>query len=468
MSAFESYYFTLSITCRKCRNSLPVNGLTESLPCPHCLQEVEVPLDTWLSLFDAETVASVRDMELGRATEMSLLGTNQASGTLGNLLPRCGACKEETDVRRLDGLARAGGYRCSCGAHVQVREAPPFARALVPGARWAVHEGLSAGDDGTGGAAQPILFSCMGCGGSLTVDGSDRAVTCSFCGASNFLPDALWHRLHPVPTVEAFFAVVDPEARTRGDDLGPEMFARLASSDDCDVRAAVGRNPKVPPRLLAELVKDDDWEVRAAVAANPSTREGLLVQLLGDDDSDVREAVAARPSLPRAVVDKLLEDDDWEVRKAAVGNPRASTEALVVLAGRETDGDVCKALGARPDLPVEVLVALGGNDDWEARRVAARHGATPSEVVDKLAKDSDSDVRRGVAKRSDLSETALLRLGRDTDAAVLQIVRKKPGYAELKRRHTMKILLIALPLAVAAAAILALAWSQGWLTKTQL
>lgn len=465
-TALEGFYLTLSVTCRKCRTSVPINGLTEALPCPHCAADVEVSVDNWMSLFDADTVTEVRGMEPGMGQEMNLLGSISASGAIARRLPRCEACKEDTSVERLPELARAGGYACSCGRHVSVRDAPPFARVFLPGARWVVHEHLAGGDT-TGGATTPILFGCMGCGGSLTVDGSDRAVTCTFCGASNFLPDALWHRLHPVPTVEPFFVVVDPDARSRGEDLGPALFERMAASDDCDVRAAVARNPKVPARLLTSLAKDDDWEVRAAVAANPSARGGVLSKLLDDDDDDVREAVAARSGLAREILDRLLADDDWEVRRAAVRNPEVTPEQLLTLAAKESDNDVLQALGELDDLAPAVIEALANNSDWEARRAAARHPATPDAALEKLSKDDDRDVREAVARRSGLPLAVLLRLGRDDNHEVSSAAQAHPEYARAAQEQAQRRLAIGLPLVAVLSALaglgLLVAWKMGWL-----
>jgi hypothetical protein len=59
---------------------------------------------------------------------------------------------------------------------------------------------------------KPILFTCPSCGGNLKIDGSERTITCSFCDSSIYLPDDLWHRMHPVKTVSRWYILMDDSA----------------------------------------------------------------------------------------------------------------------------------------------------------------------------------------------------------------------------------------------------------------
>lgn len=46
---------------------------------------------------------------------------------------------------------------------------------------------------------KPVLFSCPRCGAGLDIAAeSPRILTCKYCDSDLYLPDALWHALHPV------------------------------------------------------------------------------------------------------------------------------------------------------------------------------------------------------------------------------------------------------------------------------
>ncbi len=47
-------------------------------------------------------------------------------------------------------------------------------------------------------SSRPVAFQCPNCADNLTIDGTKRMVDCSFCDTQVYLPDDLWHTLHPV------------------------------------------------------------------------------------------------------------------------------------------------------------------------------------------------------------------------------------------------------------------------------
>ena len=468
-SAPYGLFFSLSVTCNKCRGAVPVNGFTEALPCPGCGQPVDVPAGWWMDFFDEETRTEVLAMETGEGRQMSTLGGTSATGVLGHRMPRCQGCKTDPPTDRFDRLAADGGYTCGCGRHIAVREAPVMARMVVPGARWLVDEHLTGDGDGTRGAAAPVLFSCMGCGGSLSVDGSERAVSCGYCGASNFLPDALWQRMHPVPTIEPFFVVAHPteSGRPPTEELSQEQFEAMAAGDHSAGRALVAASPSAPAELLRSMLDDEDYEIRAALASNPALAADDVRRLARDDDDDVREAVAARTDLPSDVLSLLIADSDWEVRRAAVCNPKAETADLIALAGRESDSDVLEALGKVPGLDPGVLWELSRSSDYHARVAAATHAATSAEVLVRLSRDDDRDVLEALSKRLDLPAGVLVRLSRNDSSSVAEAARENPDYPLAKKQYTHRLLVVGLPVATGVIVLLAvaavLAWKLGYL-----
>ncbi|MFH1469054.1 MAG: hypothetical protein ABIO70_32000 [Pseudomonadota bacterium] len=448
---------------------------------------MELSFDHWKGFFDAENVLQVLGMERGLGMEWSLLGHRDMQGRLNHLPARCGACKAEVPVAELARLAELGRHTCACGVERTVRAAPDWAQVVFPGARWAVDEHLGGADDGTRGATQPVLMACMGCGGPLRVDGRARVVRCGHCGDENFLPDALWNRLHPVARIQEFFVVCELDARRLarlravddGDDDGeltllqgallpPDLLARMSGSGNDALRQGAAAASALPPEAVARLVRDEDWTVRAALAANPALDPPTLATLAADEDNDVREAVAAHPGARPELLARLLGDSDWNVRLAAMKNPRTPTPAIAARAAVEGDRDVLGALRARSDLDVAVLDALARSSDDDARAIAAghprtppealafmvetgsgdvrvqiaRHPATPADALPRLLERGDDEVLEALAIRPDLPPGLLLHLAREGVVAVAAAARTNPGWHAAHAAATRTRLLI--------------------------
>ena len=416
MSHVETFRLTYSLDCPHCRQPGPVNGLTDAPTCPHCLRDIVHGPGAWLQAFDLERLAEVLDLPSDRVSQTRVMGRVDSVSTLGRAPLPCPACEAPLALSDLSGSLGPGSVRCgACGEQVPVREADDLARLVFPGATHLVGESLRGPDDGTGGAAEPVLFACMGCGGSLTVDGSSRTVTCTYCEASNFLPDALWSRLHPVPAAKPFAVQVswsdafwrrrpaDRDSEVQAGWLGthplpPALLQRLATAEDETLRARIASVPGLPPAFLRGEAENSDWSVRQRAAANPDLPRDLLERLAEDEDSDVRTAVASRPDLPPHLVDRLLEGDDEDIRAlllqredvapsrlaqamlegdraerlVAAGRAETPDAALVERARVETAPAVLKALGRRVHQVDGLLDALKENPDRDARAVARK------------------------------------------------------------------------------------------------
>jgi len=361
----ESFTLLVSIDCIACRTSIPVNGVVPAVRCYHCGTESALDTELWTSTFVPEAWAEALDFAPGEARTLTKLGHPEIRVAYGRRVPRCQTCKgPDLDPAVLATLVPHGQCFCpGCGTTIRVRPADALCTELNPRARFVVGE---TAHDAAARAAEakttPILFACMGCGGGLTVDGSQRQVGCTYCGASNYLPDGLWQKLRPVPTPEVFFLIceydeaariearwIDDDARREDaarPDLPPALYQRLASDDDSDVRAAVAGNPAVPPQLLDVLAGDDAYRVRAAVAGNPATDPATLHRLVADRDSDVLAALSGNPRLPVAALEALARSETSRKREAAAKHPAVPLELLHRLA-RDAHRDVREAARER-------------------------------------------------------------------------------------------------------------------------
>lgn len=361
----ESFTLQLSIDCHACRTSIPVNGLVPSVRCYQCGAEITLDAGFWTSTLGPDEWAEALACEPGDARMTTTLGHPQIRLVYGRRAPRCQKCKgPDLEPAHLVPMLQRGQCFCpGCGTTIRVRPADELCMQANPRARFVVHE---TAHDAAALAMQskttPVLFACIGCGGGLSVDGSQRQVTCTYCDASNYLPDGLWQQLRPVPTPEVFFLICEYDEAARNEarwacddvrredaarpDLTLDQYQRLASDDDSDVRAAVAGNPAVPPQLLDALAQDDSYQVRVKVAENAVTDPSTLHRLVGDHDSDVRAALVANPRLAPASVEALAKSDDYDHRVAAAKHPALSLDTLHRLA-RDSDSDVQEAARAR-------------------------------------------------------------------------------------------------------------------------
>ena len=357
----ESFTVMLSLDCMSCRTSMPVNGIVPSVRCYHCGTISTLDAEFWTSKLDSECFSTALGLEQGNASSSTSLGHPSSRLIYGHRVPRCQKCKgPDLDPDSLVGMVPSGACACpQCGASIRLRVADELCRAVNPNARFVVHE---CAEDAAAQVVQasktPILFACMGCGGSLTVDGTARAVICSYCSASNYLPDGLWQQLNPVPVPIVFFLVCEYQAASRQaarwqsedaraedaarPDLTPEQFTQLARDEEDDVRVAVAGNPATPQDLLATLVADSYYGVRAAVARNPATAPQTLLRLIDDDDSDVEQALAGNRNLPAEAVERMARSDDDDKRILAAQNPQCSVATLHRLS-RDDDNGVATA-----------------------------------------------------------------------------------------------------------------------------
>jgi len=55
-----------------------------------------------------------------------------------------------------------------------------------------------------------LVFSCMSCGAGLNLsEDTKRTMKCTYCGNENYLPDAIWTKLHPHKEVSPLFVLLD-------------------------------------------------------------------------------------------------------------------------------------------------------------------------------------------------------------------------------------------------------------------
>ena len=184
----------LSLQCAACGGVVPINGFASEVTCSAC--ERRTPLDdvAWRRLFDeplrmrGSSAPSVEHATTFQ-TESGLFRRVHRFGALA-----CSACHATLDAATLLTHATSpmgSGAHCpSCNAPVRMRPPPP---ALASAGVVAL---VSESD--VRRAHAPVALACTKCGGSLSVDGSSRVVSCTYCAATQYLPSELFLQLRAV------------------------------------------------------------------------------------------------------------------------------------------------------------------------------------------------------------------------------------------------------------------------------
>ena len=452
---YESTTLRLSVQCPACGESTPVNGLLEKVACTACGTEVGLG-GLWPAAFGDEERGEALLFEPGQGRSCQLLAPMVASFAYGRRGPRCQDCKHELPPKGpwVQQALEHGGAECpGCARWISVRPADAFAKRIVPGAAFLVHEEQLG--SARSSETEPVVMACQSCGASLEVDGSTRMVTCGYCDASNFLPDPLWQALHPKVKAQVFFVVseltdaqrVEAVVKTDATDeleSSPVLAAwpesallRLAEQADGDAQAALAANKRLPPAVLAVLAERGDWEVLQALARNPKTPDASLPTIAASDDSDVLAALAERTHLTPEAMRVLLRNP--ELRNAArerlqgrlrsldpADVPPELQEAARMSAFRAEPVETLQRSTAE-ELTAGLVELAVTHDDWRTRQALAQHPAASSDALAKLARDDDSDVVQAVARHPNLSDDTLSELARHDDYKIRIAIAKHPS-----------------------------------------
>ncbi len=199
-------FVEMMATCSSCGYPLPINGPLEVSICPTCQSKITHPSEGWSSLF---ATIDENHWQLLPSKKKNYHPSDKTTVVYGPGVPACPSC----------GCLQAVGYipvgtdqEIQCGACKQpwtTFPAPAWLRELFPNLEqfYAAERSFEeSGKAEISDSAKPITFQCPDCQGALRITSKDsRTMTCSYCDAAVFLPDALWLRLHPVKTKQRWY-----------------------------------------------------------------------------------------------------------------------------------------------------------------------------------------------------------------------------------------------------------------------
>jgi|WetSurMetagenome_2_1015567.scaffolds.fasta_scaffold04823_6 hypothetical protein len=218
----KCYNFEIQVTCPGCNTSHPVSSLLANESCENCGKEL-IMNNLIQQTFDSENVDRLKLMNGFLTGTINTLNNSAALGTISQIKmicwshpANCELCRtrlDESDIR--DSIANKKPIYCKkCNHPMPVRPADNEIKQFHPKAIGVINDsrGYDVNPDVVESKSQTIVFSCMTCGAGLKLDKhSERLMKCTYCDNENYLPDAIWNRLHPYKEPERIYLILDLE-----------------------------------------------------------------------------------------------------------------------------------------------------------------------------------------------------------------------------------------------------------------
>lgn len=211
----DSIALEIKIECKNCGNSIAMNALNTEFECKACFQYIKLSHGALVGYFKEiiKRVVEEKDDRLnvtGNIIPYYLEGM-QCTRLYGRKFPFFDGV--QLDMETIEKNAESG-FVLVGEKKVSVRKVPKGFADQLTQVRYIVGEDMEQaahlpGDTRkkTADSVSPVLFSCLSCGGSLSVDGSSRILECTYCKSSSYIPDGLWLKFHPVSMVKRWYMV---------------------------------------------------------------------------------------------------------------------------------------------------------------------------------------------------------------------------------------------------------------------
>jgi len=200
----QYFVFKLLLSCAECGARFPLEGPALTATCTSCHASIELVVQRWSAIFELYKDAQQFELTEGKTRGSALsAGEQQILIRWGPSQPHCVACNRALPVAAVP-PGGDGKLSCGCGETVETFPPPDWLREAVPslvqlfGAKREVAP-PEAAPVAAAPAKRPVLFGCPRCGASLDISAElPRILTCSYCQSDLYLPDPLWHALHPI------------------------------------------------------------------------------------------------------------------------------------------------------------------------------------------------------------------------------------------------------------------------------
>jgi len=217
----KSYNLEIQVICPGCNTNHPVSSLLANETCENCGKELIMHNLIQQSFESGSFIDRIRIMNGFLTGVFNNQKLSAGLGTISEFKMMCRShpaiCEEcktplgESDI--LDSIANKKPIFCrKCNHPMPVRPADDEIKQFHPKAIGVINDsrGFDSNLKDVDSKTKTIVFSCMTCGAGLKLDEhSKRLMKCSYCDNENYLPDAIWNRLHPYKEPERIYLILD-------------------------------------------------------------------------------------------------------------------------------------------------------------------------------------------------------------------------------------------------------------------
>ncbi len=360
--------FKLQVNCPGCNTLHALTGLHEKETCQNCGKVI--PLFDFFRqhLFGGpETIKYMNGFLSGTIQKIGGGSVGQAGAykmTYSSKAAYCEECEKYADEKNImDAIKNKKPYKCpACGNIMPVKPADYYMKQVHPKIIGILNdsEGADSMEKVIEEKKAMVVFSCMTCGAGLQLsEDTGRMIKCPYCNNENYLPDAIWTKLHPDKEVDPFFVILDLDGSDMKDSLdyftsGPMMeiyekhflnfikeyfenpfvndsfnawlkvFLSAKNDKKNNFGLSIDELQKYFYEQLAFGVENQNPALKNVVAAYAvSIPTDLQMKLAKDSDENIRLALSKNPNINKETV-KLLQNDS---------SPLVATEAKKHKAG---------------------------------------------------------------------------------------------------------------------------------------
>jgi hypothetical protein len=205
--------FEAETTCGTCGNPLPINALTGTIVCSHCLKETIFTVKEWKKLTGSLFKEGPTYQE-NEGTPSTMIGARTYKILYGRQNPKFLDTKKYMDM---DAAIKSAGSGMIINPETNVaysiRPVPEEFKELCPNVKFLLCEDFTQLPNYSGPSevlnqsakGGLIPFICPSCGGTMQINGKERTFKCQFCSTESYIPDDVWQKMHPVKTKQRFY-----------------------------------------------------------------------------------------------------------------------------------------------------------------------------------------------------------------------------------------------------------------------
>lgn len=203
--------FQIQIVCPGCNSFHAVSGISAADVCRNCGKHINASAVIYNKMFPL--MDKVKYMNGFLSGHIEQIGSEGYKLVYSSAQPYCEECKTALDENFLaDAVKNKKPVSCpSCNHKMPVREADAEIKELHPKAIGVVNDSFGAdyAEKNTDKDSM-LVFKCNTCGAGLELTNkTQRTIKCNYCDNENYLPDAIWTKLHPNKEVQPLFILLD-------------------------------------------------------------------------------------------------------------------------------------------------------------------------------------------------------------------------------------------------------------------